>query len=53
MRISKACVEREKSYLFWSYWFLRGLVELFDSLLIVAKIFLAANKDDGQALAEM
>ena len=41
------------SYLFWCHWFLRSLVELFDSLLIVAEVFLATNEDNGEALTEM
>ena len=34
-------------YLFWSDGFLRRLVEFFESLVVVAEIFLAADKDDG------
>lgn len=36
-----------------SHRLLRGLVELLNGLLVVAEILLTANKDDGQALAEM
>jgi hypothetical protein len=36
-----------------SHRLLRGLVELFNSLLVEAQILLAANKDDGQTLAEV
>lgn len=32
---------------------LGSLVELLDGLLVVAQILLAANQDDGQALAEV
>jgi len=34
-------------------WLLGGLVKLFDGLLIVTKILLASNEDDGETLAEM
>jgi len=36
-----------------SYGLLGSLVQLLDGLLVEAQILLAANKDDGQALAEM
>lgn len=39
--------------LFGSDWLLRRLVQLFDGLLVVAKILLAADEDDGKALAEV
>jgi hypothetical protein len=39
--------------LFWGYWLLGSLVELLNGLLVEAQILLAANKDDGQALAEV
>jgi predicted NBD/HSP70 family sugar kinase len=39
--------------LLWSHRLLRSLVELLNRLLVVAQILLAANKDDGQALAEV
>jgi hypothetical protein len=39
--------------LLWGNGLLRGLVELLDRLLVVTQILLAANKDDGQALAEV
>lgn len=42
-----------RTYLFRSNGLLRGLVELFDGLLIVTQILLAANKDDRKALAEV
>jgi hypothetical protein len=41
------------SYLFWGNWLLAGLVELFDSLLIITQILLATDEDDGEATAEM
>ena len=39
--------------LFWGDWLLRSLVELFDGLLVIPEILLAAHEDDGQALAEV
>jgi hypothetical protein len=44
---------RKVAYLFRSDWLLAGLVKLFNSLLVVAKILLAANEDDWKALAEV
>ena len=41
------------SYLLRSHWLLRSLVQLLNSLLVVSQILLAADEDDGQALAEM
>ena len=35
-----------ETYLFWSYWLLRGLCEVIDGLRIVTQIALAANEDD-------
>lgn len=41
------------AYLFWSHRLLAGLVKLFDCLLVVTEILLAAHKNDGKARAEM
>ena len=41
------------SYLLWSNRFLRSLVKFFKGLLVVTKILLASNEDDGQARAEV
>lgn len=38
-----------KAYLFRRHWFLRGLVQLLDRLLVVSQILLAAHQDDGKA----
>lgn len=43
----------KESYLLRSNGLLAGLVKLFDSLLIIAKIFLATDKNNGKSLAEM
>lgn len=43
----------ESTYLFRRDGLLGGLGEFFNSLGVVAKIHLAANKDDGKALAEV
>jgi hypothetical protein len=61
LRTSSACCvlvatgrrPRRKTHLLRSHWLLRGLVELFNSLLVEAQILLAAHEDDGQALAEV
>lgn len=42
-----------KTYLLLGDGGLRSLVKLLDGLLVVSKILLASNKDDGKALAEM
>jgi hypothetical protein len=39
--------------LLWGHRLLGSLVQLFDRLLVKAQILLAADEDDGQALAEM
>ena len=39
--------------LLWGYWLLGSLVELLNGLLVEAQILLAADQDDGQALAEV
>jgi hypothetical protein len=41
------------SYLLGSNGLLAGLVELFDGLLVVTQILLAANEDDRETAAEM
>lgn len=41
------------AYLLRSDRLLRGLVQLLDGLLVVAQILLAADEDNGEALAEM
>jgi hypothetical protein len=41
------------AYLLGGDGLLGGLGELLDGLGVVAQIFLAANKDDGEALAEV
>lgn len=41
------------TYLLWRHWLLRGLVQLLDCLLVVSEILLAADENDGQALAEV
>ena len=41
------------SYLLRGDRLLRGLVELFNGLLVVSQILLAADEDDGEARAEM
>jgi hypothetical protein len=41
------------SYLLWCHWLLRSLVQLLNRLLVVSEILLAANKDDGETLAEV
>jgi hypothetical protein len=41
------------TYLVWSHGLLACLVKLFDRLLVVTEILLAAHKDDGKARAEM
>ena len=43
----------ESTYLLWGYRLLGSLVQLLDRLLVEAQILLAANKDDGQALAKV
>lgn len=48
-RLGRRC----KSYLLRGNWLLACLVELFDSLLVVTEILLAANEDDGETTAEM
>jgi hypothetical protein len=39
--------------LLWSHWLLGSLVQLLNRLLVEAQILLAADKDNGQALAEV
>jgi hypothetical protein len=39
--------------LLWGHRLLGGLVQLLNRLLVEAQILLAANQDDGQALAEV
>ena len=41
------------TYLFGGDGLLRGLVQLFDGLVIETQILLAANENDREALAEM
>jgi hypothetical protein len=41
------------AYLLGGDWFLARLVELFNSLLVVTEILLAADEDDGKTTAEM
>ena len=41
------------SYLLRSHGLLRSLVQLLNCLLVISQILLAADEDDGQALAEM
>jgi hypothetical protein len=41
------------TYLLGSDRLLTGLVQLFNGLLVVTEILLAANENDGKALAEM
>jgi hypothetical protein len=41
------------AYLFLSDWLLRCLVQLLDGLGVESQILLAADENDGQALAEM
>jgi len=43
----------KEAYLLRSNGLLAGLVKLLDSLLIIAKIFLATDEDNGKALAEV
>lgn len=61
LRTSSACTwvsggwfaQGDLTDLLGSYGLLGSLVQLLDGLLIEAQILLAANEDDGQALAEM
>jgi hypothetical protein len=46
-------IERVKTHLLLGNGSLRGLVKFLDGLLIVSKILLTSNEDDGKALAEM
>lgn len=41
------------AYLFRRHRLLRGLMKLFNGLRVKSQVFLAANQDDGQALAEV
>lgn len=41
------------SYLFGRHRLLRSLVQLLNGLLVISQILLAADEDDGEALAEM
>ena len=54
-RLASSCYRRYRGYtdLLWGNRLLRGLVKLLNRLLVVTQILLAANKDDGQARAEM
>jgi hypothetical protein len=45
--------EEGETDLLGSDWLLRGLVKLLNGLLVVTEILLAANEDDGEALAEV
>jgi hypothetical protein len=61
LRTSSACAvlvrqwvgELANTDLLWGYRLLRSLVELLNGLLVEAQVLLAADKDDGQALAEV
>ena len=41
------------TYLLRGHRLLRSLVQLLNSFLVISQILLAADEDDGQALAEM
>jgi hypothetical protein len=43
----------DMAYLLRSHRLLRSLVQLLNGLLIISQILLAADEDDGKALAEM
>jgi hypothetical protein len=44
---------RGECYLFRRHRLLAGLAQLLDRLLVVSQILLAADEDDGEALAEV
>ena len=44
---------RGRCYLFGRHRLLAGLAQLLDRLLVVSQILLAADEDDGEALAEV
>ena len=50
---SSSRIRGESTYLFGRDGLLGGLGEFFNGLGVVTKIHLAANKDDGKALAEV
>jgi hypothetical protein len=51
--VGSCLIERVKTHLLLGNGSLRGLVKFLDGLLIVSKILLTSNEDDGKALAEM
>jgi len=44
---------KQSTHLLRRHGLLRGLVQLFNRLLVVSKILLASNEDNGEALAEV